>query len=204
MRSAWIKRVFGGIHIAQIRNPCDQWASFQVTPYFRQKTLTIALKLRNSYPAAFAHIETFERFARYMSKRSDAVVESLFEKFIAEKDTLAVFLMIWMASALQAISCADFVLDIDQLSTDPACRKSAMEWFQTIGCPLDFSDCASPSSSKLPVSANEFEQDAQRSRDGNPNQRGSAGDRAPEIVSTRLGSLSPLSSKVLQSALENA
>ncbi len=204
MRSAWIKRAFGGVHIAQIRNPCDQWASFQVSPYFRQKTLTIALKLRNSYPTAFAHIETFERFARYMSKRSDAVVEPLFEKFIAEKDTLAVFLMIWIASALQAISCADFVLDIDLLSTDPACRKSAMEWFETIGCPLDFSDCASPSSSQLPIPANEFEHMLEEAGTATRTSAAALVIAQPAIVRTRLGSLSPLSSKVLQSALENA
>ncbi len=97
-------------------------------------------------------------------------VESLFEKFIAKKDSLAVFLIIWIASALQATSCADFVLDIDQLSSDLDCRKKAMEWFQSIDCPIDFSDCAIPTLNKWPVAANEFERMAQRCGDGAPNQ----------------------------------
>src|SRR5262249_3899658 len=70
MRSAWMKHTFGGIHIAQIRNPADQWASFnKVSGYFVHNMLMIALKLRNSYPLAFAHIESFERFAHNLSKR---------------------------------------------------------------------------------------------------------------------------------------
>ena len=203
MRSAWLKKNFGGVHMAQIRNPWDQWASFQLEEYFRSKMLLIALKLRDSHPFAFAHIESFERFARYMSKRSDAVVESLFEKFIAEKDALAVFLMIWIASALQAISCADFVLDIDQLSTDLECRKSAMEWFKRIGCPTDFSDCASPSSRKLPVSANEFERMLNDTVTAIRTKAAPLVIAEPEIVRKGCESLSPLSSKVLQSALEH-
>src|SRR6266446_6514573 len=56
MRSAWMKAVFGGLHVCQIRNPFDQWASFDIEPYFAVMMLTIALKLRASHPKAFAHI----------------------------------------------------------------------------------------------------------------------------------------------------
>jgi hypothetical protein len=202
MRSAWLKKNFGGLHIAQIRNPWDQWASFQLEDYFRGKMLLIALKLHDSHPFAFAHIESFERFARYMSKRSDEVVESLFEKFIAKKDSLAVFLIIWIASALQAISCADFVLDIDQLSTDLDCRKKAMEWFQSIGCPIDFSDCAIPALNKWPVAANEFERLLNDAVMALRTKAAALVIAEPAIVRRRLGSLSPRSGKILQSALE--
>jgi hypothetical protein len=43
-----IKRVFSGVHIAQIRNPADQWASFHVGNFIN-KMLLIALKLRNAH-----------------------------------------------------------------------------------------------------------------------------------------------------------
>jgi hypothetical protein len=202
MRSAWLKKNFGGVHIAQIRNPSDQWVSFQVEDYFCKKMLLIALKLRKTHPFAFAHIEPFERFAHYMSKRSDAVIESLFEKFIAEKDALAIFLIIWMASALQAISFADFVLDIDQLSTDRNCRKGAMEWFESIGCPIDFSDCASPSSSKLPIAVSDFERMLFDAAMTIRTKAAALVVAEPEIVRQRLGSLSPRSGRILQLALE--
>jgi hypothetical protein len=151
-----IKRVFSGVHIAQIRNPADQWASFHVGNFIN-KMLLIALKLRNVHSAAFAHIESFERFSRHMSKHQAEVVERLFDVLIPEKDAFAVFLLIWMASTLQALSFGDFVLDIDRLSTDLDYQGAAARWFESIGCRIDFSDCASPSSGELPVSPSEFD-----------------------------------------------
>src|SRR5262249_9526968 len=115
MRSAWMKKTFGGVHIAQIRNPADQWLSFKIEPYFRNKMLIIALNLRKVHPSAFVHIETFERFARYMAKHPPSAVARLFDTHIAERDALAIFLIIWIASTLQAISISDFILDIDRL-----------------------------------------------------------------------------------------
>src|SRR5262249_20100621 len=57
MRSAWMKKVFAGVHIAQIRNPADQWVSFNVETFFPNTMLVIALKLRKLYPLSFIHIE---------------------------------------------------------------------------------------------------------------------------------------------------
>ena len=126
MRSAWMKRNFGGAHVAQIRNPVDQWASFGVEPYFRDTLLIIALKLRKQHPQAFMHIDTFERFAERVSNRPSLPVEVLFHHFIKEKDALVIFLTIWIASALQALSFADHVLDIDLLSSDLTYRETTL------------------------------------------------------------------------------
>jgi hypothetical protein len=202
MRSAWIKKAFGGVHIAQIRNPLDQWASFRVEPYFRDKMLIIALNLRKLHPAAFAHIEAFERFARYMSKHPASVVERLFDTFVAEKDALAVFLIIWLASALQAICVADFILDIDWLSSDLESRKTAERWFATIGCPVDFSDCASPSWDELPVSRSEFEHLVEDATTAIRSKAAPLVIATPDAIRGRLALLSPLSGKVLRMALE--
>src|SRR5262249_18305364 len=106
MRTAWMKKVFAGVHIAQIRNPADQWVSFNVETFFPNTMLVIALKLRKLYPLSFTHIEAFERFARSMSKRS-LPVDQVFQFFLNERDILAVFLLIWIASTLQAISYCD-------------------------------------------------------------------------------------------------
>jgi hypothetical protein len=153
MRSAWMKQNFDGIHIAQIRNPRDQWASFksfqtQTRSNFPAKMTAIALKLRGLHPQAFVHIEAFERFAQQISKRSSLPVELVQEyflrTFVNQRDCLDLFLMIWIASALQAIANCDFLLDIDRLSSDFAYRNSTSQWFDSIGCPVDFSDCSSP------------------------------------------------------------
>lgn len=202
MRSAWMKKVFGGAHIVQIRNPADQWASFHVERYFRNKMLIIALKLRQLYPAAFEHIEGFERFARYMAKHPALAVERLFDSFITEKDALAVFLVIWMASVLQAISYADFILDIDRLSTDLDSRNVAAKCFQAIGCPIDFSDCVSPSSAESSLPSNEFERmlgDAATAIQTNAAPLVIVDD---DVIMKRLPLLSRLSGRVLRMALE--
>ena len=77
MRSAWMKQIFGGVHVAQIRNPADQWASFKVDSYFVSNMIVIALSLRRSYPKAFTHIQPFESFAQQLSRRPLPAEESL-------------------------------------------------------------------------------------------------------------------------------
>ena len=153
MRSAWMKQTFGGIHVAQIRNPVDQWASFKIEPdYFIVNMIEIALALRGLHPHAFEHIEPFEQFARQLSKRSSVpndLVAKIIRQFISQKDCFDVFLVIWIASALQAIACSDFLLDIDLLSTDLDYRNTTSRWFDLIGCPVNFSDCESPTSPDL-------------------------------------------------------
>lgn len=200
MRSAWMKNAFGGVHIAQIRNPVDQWASFEVEPYFPHQMLAIALKLRNLHPLSFAHIEAFERFAQSASNRPGLPMEQLFGFFLKQKDFLAVFLLLWIASALQAISTADFVLDIDLLSTDLQYRDAAWQWFAAIGCAVDFSDCASPSG-ELPLAGAEFERmlaEAAAAIRGNASALVVA---SSAVVEKSLPSLSPTSRTVLRSAL---
>jgi hypothetical protein len=149
MRSAWMKQTFGGIHVAQIRNPADQWASFDVRPYFVRRMLIIAFKLRHSHPLAFAHIESFERFAHNLAKRPSIDLERIPKFLVSRNDALAVFLVIWIASALQAIACCDFLLDIDRLSTQVDYRKVASQWLKSNGCDsIDFSDCSIPSANE--------------------------------------------------------
>jgi hypothetical protein len=201
MRSAWMKKVFGGVHIAQVRNPSDQWASFQVEPFFRNKMLIIALKLRNLHPAAFTHIDAFDRFARYMSKHPAVAVEQLFDRFIKEREALAIFLVIWIASALQAVSFTDFVLDIDQVSNNLHWRKTATDWFKTIGCSIDFSDCASPSWGKLPVPPSEFERIMGDAVTAIRTNAASLVIADPDVIRKRLASLSPLSGQVLDMSI---
>src|SRR5262249_15691567 len=117
MRSAWMNQTFGGVHVAQIRNPADQWTSFKsfqskIRPNFSVDMITIALKLRDSHPHAFVHIEAFERLAKQISKRSSLPIELIKEyflnHFVNQRDCFDVFLVIWIASALQAIAHCDF------------------------------------------------------------------------------------------------
>ncbi|MDB5874075.1 MAG: hypothetical protein JWQ07_3517 [Ramlibacter sp.] len=142
MRSAWMKRAFGGRHVAQVRNPFDQWASFQVRPYFVQKLVLTALKLRTAHPGAFVHIEQFERKAQARSSpqsRGGSLVVP-----VDAQDALRLFLLVWIASTLQAVACCDHVLDVDRLSVDAGYQQESAAWFKSAGCLVDFADCATP------------------------------------------------------------
>jgi hypothetical protein len=204
MRSAWMKQAFGGLHVAQIRNPIDQWASFKVDSYFVSKLMIIALKLRNLYPRAFVHIQPFESFAQQLSKRplpSQIVVDYVIPQFVNQRDSLDIFLLIWIASALQAIACCDFILDIDLLSTDLEYRNKTSAWFSSIDCPVDFSDCSSPSSSDKDATISTLERMAAEAVSAAGSNASSLVVTKPDIVKKRLSLLSPVSHRVLSLAL---
>src|SRR5262249_46374633 len=120
----------------------------KIRPNFSLDMTTIALKLRDLYPDTFVHIEEFELFAEQLSKRAslpkNVIAQYFLPQFVIQRDCLDIFLVIWIASALQAIAHCDFVLDIDMLSTDLGYRCTATRWFDSVGCSTDFSDCSIP------------------------------------------------------------
>ena len=153
MRSVWMRRALGGNHVAQIRNPFDQWASFQVNPYFVRQMLVIALALRARHPLAFAHVEWFERQAVALANRNSSPADRGSRPVPDRHGALRVFLVLWMASTLQALSCCDLVLDVDRLAADRDYQQEASRWFATRGCVVDFTDCRTPGTHGSPNDA---------------------------------------------------
>jgi hypothetical protein len=203
MRSAWMKETFGGFHVAQIRNPADQWASFKVDSYFISNMIVIALRLRDLHPGAFVHINTFEAFAKQLSMRPQPppiITEYFIPQFANHRDCLDIFLVLWFASALQTIGWCDFLLDIDQLSTDDAYRSATLRWFDSIGCSVDLSDCCSPSSANLDPA---FERAVTVAASAVRSNASSLVVTRAEVLRERLASLSPLSRRILSLAFES-
>ncbi len=212
MRSAWMRQTFGGIHVAQIRNPVDQWASFKsfqlkTRPNFAVDMIIIALKLRDLHPHAFVHIEPFERFAQDLSKRpslpTELIAKYFISHFVSQRDCFDVFLLIWIASALQAIAYCDFLLDIDLLTTDLDYRNATSRLFDSIGCSVDFSDCSSPISSELHLHPPLFEQTVEDTVSAIRSGASSLVITDPKLVKKWLPSLSPISKRILSLALED-
>jgi hypothetical protein len=112
-----------------------------------------------------------------------------------------VFLVIWIASALQAIAYCDFLLDIDLLSTDPDYRTTASRWFDSINCSVDFSDCSSPISGELHLRSPSFERTVQDTVNAIRSNASSLVVTDPKVVRKWLPSLSPLSRWTLSLAL---
>jgi hypothetical protein len=207
MRSAWMKSVVGGLHVAQVRNPVDQWTSFksyqsEIRPNFAVDMIIVALKLRHLHPDAFIHIEEFERFAQQLSKRPslppDVIAQYFIPQFVRQRDCFDLFLLLWIASALQAIAYCDLILDIDQLSSNPDSRNTAERWFASIGCPVDFSDC----SSRIAVEPNfAFERAAEDAVRAIRSNASSLVITEPESVRNWLPLLSSLSKRTLNLVL---
>ncbi len=153
-----MKRNFVGIHIAQLRNPNDQWLSFQVNPYFTSRMISLALALRKIHPDAFTHIHDFERQAHDASLRNTSSGARGIQIQLNRRDCFRIFMVIWIASALQSIASADFVLDIDSLSTGASYRNSAARYFESLGCTVDFSDCLVPNSRGTNTMSDEVEE----------------------------------------------
>jgi hypothetical protein len=207
MRSAWMKQIFEGFHVAQIRNPADQWASFKVDSYFLSNMIVIALSLRRFYPKAFTHIQPFESFAQQLSRRplpAKIIADYFIPQFVNQRDCLDIFLVIWIASALQIIAYCDFILDIDLLSAEGEYRRATSQWFDSIGCPVDFSDCSSPNSGDENGAMAKLERAVADAAGAIQSCASSLVVTRPEIVKKRLASVSSVSRRVLSLALGSA
>lgn len=140
MRSAWMAARFPGVHVAQLRNPASELASFNVSPYFTSRLVTIAARLWRKVPAAFSHIP---ELGRQITAANGAPGSKL---AFSDADRAAIFMLLWGASAAQALSVSEHVLDIDMLSSSAATREQARDWFAERGCAVEFADCHSPGS----------------------------------------------------------
>jgi hypothetical protein len=201
MRSAWMRRVFGGVHIAQVRNPFDQWTSFQVNPYFIRQMLTIALALRAQHPLAFAHVERFERVAEALAQQDGFPGERGNALALDRWDVLGVFLVLWIASVLQAIGCCDYLLDVDRLSGEDDYRLESSRWFGTLGCAIDFTDCTTPSAQSSLPDAALLEAMAAKAAAAIRSNASTLVVADAAAVAQRLSSLSACSRRVLEQAL---
>jgi hypothetical protein len=152
LRALWMKRRFGGLHLAQLRNPRDQWASFRAQgkdgrSYFTMGLALIAAHMSRRLPAAFAGMPPLPHIAlkpRALSSDGPALP--------AEAE-YRLFMLLWLASALQSMSAAELVLDSDRLSADAKEREAAKAALAAQGLRADLSDAAAPGHAELPLDA---------------------------------------------------
>jgi hypothetical protein len=169
LRAAWMHRRFGGLQIALLRNPRDQWGSMleqnsRGGAYFVAGVLAICGKLAGRVPGAFAHLPF--RLVNYLGPNYNPLELGRYFAQVKELDAdvgYGLFVLLWLASALQILSVADVVLDADQLSRSSQLRSRAEAQLSTHGLPVDFSDWATPSHPDLaqsPERLSEIEADA--------------------------------------------
>jgi hypothetical protein len=150
LRALWMQRRFGGLHIAQLRNPRDQWGSFRAQggekgSYFTAGMMLIAARLRERFPAA---LQGMPALPGVILRPRSLALDGPPLPPVAE---YRLFLLLWLASALQSLSAAAIVLDSDRLSADAQERRAAEAALAAQGLRADLSDAAAPSHAELPL-----------------------------------------------------
>lgn len=140
MRASWVKRNFEGLHIAQVRNPWDQWASFGRHGYFKKSLLITAYCIEKSHPGCFSHIEGFDRLVSAWKSGKQAG--------ISEKACFAAYSILWIASTVQAVATSDIILDTDLVSASRSHREKISSQLADRSLPSDLSDCKQPDAHK--------------------------------------------------------
>ncbi|MDF2372043.1 MAG: hypothetical protein P1V21_14775 [Rhizobiaceae bacterium] len=136
MRASWIKRHFDGLHIAQVRNPWDQWASFGRHGYFKKSVLITAYCIEKRHPGYFSHIEGFDHLVSAWNSGKQAG--------ISEKACFAAYSLLWIASTVQAVTTSDIIIDTDLVGASEIHRNKISGILADSGLPSDLSDCKKP------------------------------------------------------------
>jgi hypothetical protein len=160
--------------------------------------VNVAMRLRALHPGAFSRIERFEEQAAALSGRHGERPNAL---TLDKRDVLALFLVLWIASALQAVACCDYLLDVDRLSADPACRQEASDWFAKLGGGIDFADCATPIKAESPSASRVREKAVERAAAAIRSEASCLVVSGRQAVTARLPGLSAASRLVLERAL---
>ena len=160
LRALWMRRRFGGLHLAQIRNPRDQWGSFVAQggargSYFSAGMLLIARRLHRRFPRLFSHLGALPgpRVRAFPEIRVNARSRGMSTAgpAIGREREYAVFALVWLASALQSLGAADLVIDCDRLSQDARARARAEAALAAQGLGVDLSDAAPRRHTELPL-----------------------------------------------------
>ncbi len=208
LRAAWMRRRFGGVHLALLRNPRDQYGSMleqhaQGGTYFLAGVVAVAAKLQARFARAFAHVPM--KLVDYRGPNYNPAELGRYLKIAQQLDPAlgyALFLPVWLASALQLASVCDAVLDADRISAERAAREAAQAALAAHGLPVDFSDWATPRHPELalaPARLEAIELEAVRAL---------AGEARPLVVlnakriRARAPALEPLSGRLLLQALD--
>lgn len=153
MRVAWMKNNFSAIHISQIRNPLDQWNSFQISHYFIDKVFRIAHSLDKRFNGLFDSVPNLSAMLKKVRQQTPSQILKYNNIGVTNMDVFIAFLIIWYMSSLQSIAASDRVVDIDVLSSDNKYAKLTERYFQSLNINLDLNDCKSP---HAPIKKSEY------------------------------------------------
>lgn len=138
------KNLLGGYHIYLLRNPHDQWWSILKDKYFSNALLMILNS--KEIPEELNRIGEEISFIRF---NSDSIFDEFdfFDKFQYRLDIqYRIYFAIWTLAYKEAWEHADYILDMQALSSHETYRAHSIDSWQAEAAisGIDLSDCAIP------------------------------------------------------------
>lgn len=138
-----IKSKLGGQHIYLWRNPWDQWWSYKINNYFNAAAQLIIHA--DNPPAPVSLMLQELNLAKYFQHDLGHAFAFYFDRPLTSEQSYLVFYMLWCLGLLEGVENADFLLNIDQLSSSEKYQKAMCEKLAAIQVDgIDFSDCQVP------------------------------------------------------------
>lgn len=144
LRVNWMRHNFDAIHIASIRNPLDQWKSFNIDRYFIDKIFRITHSLHRAIPELFRPIRKLYDFLILIDDKVPSQIKSYPIQSFSHEDVFSAFLIIWVMSTWQSFGVSDYTIDIDDMSVNKKSQTRLSTYLNSLGLEISFDDCNIP------------------------------------------------------------
>ncbi|WP_133151476.1 hypothetical protein [Vibrio tasmaniensis] len=142
-RMAAIKDKMAGTHLYLWRNPWDQWWSYKVTDYF--DTVNLLILSASPQPDIIKQISEKINITKYSNDDLLSRFSQLMKVKLSAENSYLLFYAIWLSSLIEALETADYIFNIDKLSTCDDYKELVSEELNNMGIQgVDFSDCQVP------------------------------------------------------------
>lgn len=146
LRAGWLKRNFASVQILVLRRPLNIWRSFARFAGHGFHAYMCAILGQNQQKHPLTHLPRWLDIPRHL-RASFAEEYPLYQQFAATNvhRLYPAFFDFNLVATLHAARHADCILDLDELSVNPAARAAAGERLGALGIGMSLDDCAAPS-----------------------------------------------------------
>ncbi len=145
LRAGWLAENFFGVHVLLLRSPLGVWKSFKSfeAGYFQTRICTILGQNQSKPPIKyltpwldFPHEkretidEEYDCYHSFAGKNEDRLYPSFFD--------------FYLLSMVHCAQHADCILDLEEISRNPAVRQAATDRLRELGIEISLADCNLP------------------------------------------------------------
>jgi len=144
-RAAWLAHNFPSVNVLVLRNPLGVWKSFRsfAARYFQTGICRIIGQNRERSP--LRHLPRWLEFPSEVRVNAEEEAEC-YRPFAERNDALLypTFFDFYLLSTVHCAQHADCILDLDEITQNPAARHAAADRLRELGIEIDLDDCSLP------------------------------------------------------------